>query len=116
MAVKDIHAIEPIKVADATSVTKKVLLSRSETPNFEMRCFTIQPGGEMPRHTNLVEHEQFVIRGKARIGIGDEEFDVQYGSVILIPANQPHWYRNSGTEEFQFLCLVPNQVDAITFI
>ena len=116
MPVKDIHDIESVEIADATGVTRKMLLSRSETPNFEMRCFTIQPGGEMPRHTNVVEHEQFVISGRARIGIADEEFDVQYGSIILIPANVPHWYRNTGTEVFQFLCLVPNLPDAITFI
>lgn len=116
MIVKDIHDIEPVEVADAEGVTRKMLLSRNETTHFEMRCFTIQPGGEMPRHMNQVEHEQFVLHGKARIGIGDEEFDVKYGSVILIPANLPHWYRNTGTEVFQFLCFVPNQTDAIVYI
>ena len=116
MTIKDIHEIEAVDIADATWVTRKMLLSRSETPNFEMRCFSIQPGGEMLRHMNHVEHEQFVLHGKTRIGIGDEEFDVQYGNIIFIPANLPHWYRNTGTEVFQFLCLVPNQADAITFI
>jgi quercetin dioxygenase-like cupin family protein len=116
MILKDTHNIKSEAIADATGVTRKMLLPRSETPNFEMRCFTIQPGGEMPRHTNEVEHEQFVISGRARIGIADDEFDVQYGSIILIPANVPHWYKNTGTEVFQFLCLVPNQDDTLTYI
>jgi quercetin dioxygenase-like cupin family protein len=116
MMIKDLFDIESTEIADAKGVTRKMLLAREETPNFEMRLFTIQPGGEMPRHTNDVEHEQFVISGRGRVGISDEEFDVRFGHVLLIPANVQHWYRNTGTEVFQFICLVPNQKDKITYM
>ena len=70
----------------------------------------------MPNHTNLVEHEQYVLNGQAKIGIGAEEFVVKKGDAVLIPAEIPHWYQNVGEEPFEFLCLVPNQADTITIL
>ena len=67
----------------------------------------------MPRHTNEVEHEQYVIRGRATIGIGDETFQVSADDVVYIPAGVPHWYRAEGEEPFEFLCAVPNKADRI---
>lgn len=116
MSVKHLHEIEATPVKDGVGVTKKVLISHDEAPNFAMRCFSIQPGGSMPNHTNLVEHEQYVVAGRARIGIGDEVFEVQKGDVVFIPAEAPHWYKTIGEEPFEFLCLVPAKPDSTTII
>lgn len=67
----------------------------------------------MPRHRNAVEHEQYVLRGRATIGIGDEVREVAEGDVVYIPAGVPHWYRAEGDEPFEFLCMVPNTPDTI---
>ena len=102
---------QPVKAGDFTTI--QVLL---QGPNFAMRRFTMEPGGGMPEHTNTVEHEQYVLRGRARISIDGEEFDVQPGDVVFIPEGVPHWYRNVGAEDFEFLCLVPNKPDEIKLI
>ena len=81
-----------------------------------MRRFIIEAGGSMPRHTNTVEHEQLVLRGKARIGIGDEVYEVEKDHVVFIPAHVPHWYENIGEEPFEFLCVIPNKEDKITIL
>ena len=91
----------------------QILIGPEEGPHFAMRRFTMKPGGGMPRHTNAVEHEQYVLQGRARIGIGDEVYEVQPGDVVFIPAGVPHWYENIGDEDFVFLCLVPNLPDEI---
>lgn len=70
----------------------------------------------MPAHTNSVEHEQYVLRGTARIGIGEEILNVQAGDVIFIPAGTPHWYAATGEEPFEFLCIVPNKADKIEIV
>jgi quercetin dioxygenase-like cupin family protein len=116
MSVKYIEDIEKIIVEGGVGTTKQVLIPADEGPNFAMRCFTMEAGGGMPNHTNLVEHEQYVLRGWARIGIGEETYEVQAGSVVFIPAQVPHWYTNIGDEPFQFLCLVPNQPDVTTIL
>jgi quercetin dioxygenase-like cupin family protein len=116
MSVKHTHNVEAKTVSAGTDVTMQVLISAEEGPHFAMRRFVIQPGGGMPNHTNQVEHEQYVLNGQARIGIGDEVFEVKAGDVVFIPAEVPHWYANTGDEAFEFLCLVPNQPDAITIV
>ncbi|MFO8035636.1 MAG: cupin domain-containing protein [Anaerolineales bacterium] len=116
MPVKHSREIEAENVEAGTGTTKQVLISGDEGPHFAMRRFVIQPGGGMPNHTNKVEHEQYILGGRAQIGIGEEIYEVQEGDVVFIPAEVPHWYKNTGDEPFAFLCLVPNQPDSITIL
>jgi len=67
----------------------------------------------MPKHTNSVEHEQYVLNGRAQIGIGDEIFEVKKNDVVFIPADVPHWYKVLGDESFEFICVVPNKPDVV---
>ncbi len=106
--------VQPASAGEATSF--QVLIGPDEGPNFAMRRFIMQPGGGMPKHTNAVEHEQYVLRGRARVGIGDREFDVGRDDVLYIPAGEPHWYRAEGDEPFEFLCIVPNRADRIEIV
>jgi quercetin dioxygenase-like cupin family protein len=102
---------QPVKAGENTSI--QVL---QQGPNFAMRRFVMEPGGGMPNHTNTVEHEQYVLRGRARISIDGEEFEVQAGDVVFIPEGVPHWYQNVGNENFEFLCMIPNKPDEIKII
>jgi quercetin dioxygenase-like cupin family protein len=76
----------------------------------------MKPGGGMPRHTNTVEHEQYVLRGHAKIGIGEETVEVNAGDVVFIPEGAVHFYDNIGDEPFEFLCIIPNKPDEIKVI
>jgi len=73
----------------------------------------MEPGGGMPKHTNTVEHEQYVLKGKARVGIGEKVFEVNAGDAVFIPEGVPHWYKADETRGFEFLCIVPNKEDVI---
>ncbi|PIE89863.1 MAG: cupin [Acidobacteria bacterium] len=81
-----------------------------------MRRFRIKPGGCMPSHTNTVEHEQYVLKGRAEVGLGEETFQAEAGDVLFIPAGLPHWYRTLGDETYEFLCMVPNKKDSIELL
>ena len=104
-SVRDVAA-EPVGAGQGT--TRQVLIGPDEGPNFALRRFIMEPGGGMPRHTNTVEHEQYVLRGRARIGIGEDVIEVSADDVVFIPAGTPHWYQALGDEPFEFLCVVPN--------
>lgn len=103
---------QPVKVGEGGRF--QVLISSEEAPHFAMRRFVLAPGGWIPPHTNTVEHEQFVLRGRAKIGIDKQTYEVRAGDVLFIPAGVPHWYQNEGPKHFEFLCLVPNQADKMT--
>ena len=78
-------------VSAGRATRRRVLIDATQAPNFALRKFTMQPGGGMPRHTNSVEHEQYVLRGRARIGIGDAVYEVVADDVVFNPAGVPHW-------------------------
>lgn len=102
---------EAVKAGEKTR--RQVLIGPEEGPHFALRRFVIEPGGSMPEHTNTVEHEQYVLRGRAKIGIGEEIVEVKKDDVVFIPAGAPHWYQTLGDEPFEFLCTVPNLPDKI---
>jgi quercetin dioxygenase-like cupin family protein len=109
--------VEYESVGAAPGLRKGVLLDESDgAPNFAVRRFTLDPGAEVPKHTNAVEHEQYVLEGEYVVGIDDEEYVVGPGDSLLIPAGTVHWYRNEGDERGAFLCAVPNGDDAIELV
>jgi quercetin dioxygenase-like cupin family protein len=116
MSVKNIRDVEGLVVNAGDKTTIQILVSVQEGPNFAMRLFVMEPGGGMPEHTNAVEHEQYILKGHPKIGIGDETFDVGRGEVIFIPEGVPHWYKNTGEENFEFLCIIPNKPDTIKIV
>ncbi len=116
MPVRSLKEIPVDNVAAGKNTTRQVLWSPEETPHFAMRKFRIEPGGSMPNHTNTVEHEQYILSGRARIGLGEEVIVVQKDDVIFIPAGLPHWYETVGDEPFEFLCMVPNKPDDLQIL
>ncbi len=104
----------PLQAGEGASM--QMLIAPSVETNFAMRKFVIQKGGHMPLHTNTVEHEQYVLAGKARVRLGDESFIAEKDDVLFIPAGVAHAYQVIGDEDYEFLCLVPNQDDTIEMV
>lgn len=113
MSVKHIKTIDLKKVEAGRSTYTHVLIGPEEGPNFAMRRFVMEPGGGIPLHTNKVEHEQYVLSGRAKIVIGEETYEVKKDDAVFIPAGVPHSYEVLGQESFEFLCMVPNKEDEI---
>jgi len=109
MSVKAAGKVKPQKVERAVKTEIEWLLDRHDgAPNFEMRRFTIKPGGSIPEHLHPdIEHEQYVLRGKYRVGLGKKIYEVKAGDTIYIPPGTRHWYENNGKESAEFLCIIP---------
>jgi quercetin dioxygenase-like cupin family protein len=116
MTVKHAVDVKTNDVLNAKDTKIQVLISSKEGPNFALRKFSMQRDGGMPRHTNTVEHEQYVLRGEASIIIGEETHHVKAGDVVFIPEGVIHSYQNTGDEPFEFLCIIPNKEDKVTVV
>ncbi|ELY78663.1 cupin domain-containing protein [Natrinema gari] len=109
--------IEYETVAAAAGLEKGVLIADDHgAPNFAIRRFVLEPDAEVPKHTNDVEHEQYVLAGEYTVGLEDEEYEVEAGDSLLIPAGAVHWYRNDGDDPGAFICAVPNGDDEIDLL
>lgn len=108
-------AAEPLKGARETRI--QVLVGPDDgAPNFVMRRILMdEEGAGMPPHTNAVEHEQYVLRGRARIGVEDQVYEVEADDVVWIPAGTPHWYEVLEAP-FEFICMVPNAPDRVELV
>jgi quercetin dioxygenase-like cupin family protein len=100
-------AAQPVPKASKTEIAW--LIDRHDgAPNFELRKFTIRPGGSIPRHYHPeIEHEQYVLAGRYEVGIGEQVHVVKEGDSLYIPAGTVHWYENRGSANAEFLCIVP---------
>lgn len=108
MHVKKIRDIESEVLEAGKGVSRQMLIGPDEGPNFAMRKLVIEPGGSVPSHTSGAEHEQYVLGGRAKVGIGNQVYEVEKDDVVFIPAGEPHWYEAHGEEPFELLSVVPN--------
>ena len=107
--IKRAEDIEYETLSKADGVSKAVVLDESDgAPNFRMRRYRLEPGAEVPKHTNAIEHEVHTVTGEYVVGLRDEEHTVSEGDSLLIPADTVHWFRNETDEESAFVCMVPN--------
>ncbi len=63
---------------------------------FSAYIVTAKPGQGPRMHTHPYVEVAFTIEGFATITVGDEEREVKAGGIVVIPANTPHRFVNSG--------------------
>ena len=89
-------------------VTGRVVIGKEDgAPNFCMRIFTLEAGGFTPRHSHEWEHEILIHQGSGQVYKENEWVDVDTGSVVFIPGNEEHQFRNTSDKDLVFACLVP---------
>lgn len=97
----------PVEMEDAETVRMRMLISDEDGAPFKMRLFEVQPGGHTPLHTHDFEHEVFVLDGEGIVWRDGEEVTIQSGTVVFVPSNERHRFRNTGDDILRFICLVP---------
>jgi quercetin dioxygenase-like cupin family protein len=106
---EEIFAAE-VTMDGAKDVKMKILIGLcDDSENIIMRHFIIAPGGNTPFHQHNYEH---VIKVEENKGIAvDEngsEFEVKKGQSLFVKPNEKHQFRNPFSEDFEFLCIIPN--------
>lgn len=92
-------------------VSKQVPVGSADgAPNFSMRVLSVEPGGFTPYHAHPWEHENYILKGAGvMLNETGEETPVKAGDFALVLPNEKHQFRNTGSEELQFICLVPKE-------
>ena len=92
----------------ADRATRQILIGIGEqSPHFHMRYFAVQPGGYTSLDQHAHDHGVYILHGKARLRLDNEEHELQTGDVVYIPGNEVHQFFAVGDEPFGFLCVVP---------
>lgn len=99
-----------------TNMAKIAVLTPSEDKDFIVRKVSIEKGGSMPNHTNIIQHQQYVLNGEAKVIVGDETFHAKEGDFIYIPAGVPHYYEACYGVGYEFLCMITTKEDCIAML
>lgn len=86
-----------------------VINEKDGAPHFAMRIFDVQPGRSTPYHKHWWEHEVYVLAGEGVAVQESGETPIGSGSVILVPGDEMHCFRNDADQVFRFMCLIPFQ-------
>ncbi|BBB33372.1 conserved hypothetical protein [Thermotomaculum hydrothermale] len=110
MFVSHIDKIEGIKLKgdNLKDAVKKVLIGPKEGwEDHVMRLFSLKEGGYTPKHSHPWIHVNIILEGKGTLFLEGKEYEVERGSVALVPENALHQYRADRGEKLEFICIVP---------
>lgn len=99
-----------------TQKAQIAVLSPEEEKDFLVRKIKIEQGGSMPNHTNLIQHQQYVLSGEAKVVVGDKTYHAKAGDFLYIPVGVPHYYEACYNSDYQFLCMITTVPDTITMV
>ena len=84
-----------------------------EDEDFIVRKVVLKSAGSMPNHTNEIQHQQYVLKGEAKVVVGDDTYHAKQGDFLYIPAGINHYYEAIYGVDYEFLCMIPNKPDDI---
>ena len=86
----------------------KVLIGEKEGwGDHVMRIIELGPQGYSPKHDHPWPHINYMLEGKGVLEIEGREHAVEAGSYAYVPAGKEHQFRNAGSGDFRFICIVP---------
>ena len=98
----------PVDMEGAEGVKIRWLIGPDDSaPNFYMRQFALAPKGHTPLHVHEWEHEVYILEGTGVIVTSEGELSVEAGSCVLVESMDEHQFRNTGSGEMKFLCMIP---------
>jgi quercetin dioxygenase-like cupin family protein len=87
-------------------------------PEYGLRHFTIEPGGEIPIHNHFYVQTMYILTGRFECMQYDYESEsVAYtrtagpGDFIYVPCMEAHGMKNISDEDGTFLCCIANVYD-----
>lgn len=106
------------KPYDVTGVSVRWLSQAGgdDAPEYGLRLFEIEPGGEIPIHNHFYHQTMYILSGTFECWAFDAKTDALVekktcgpGSAIYIPSMEPHGMKNvSDSEPGTFLCCICN--------
>ncbi len=111
MVVKDSAKVPYADMSNFKGITKQVLIGPEEgSYEIIMRYFSVEPGCSTPYHDHNFPHVVKVEKGVGVIVDKDgKESELFPGKVVYVNDDETHCFKNTGTESFDFICIVPER-------
>jgi quercetin dioxygenase-like cupin family protein len=102
--------LEEVKMNGVVKTTKANVVGPAQGWNENtLRVFKIGPNGFTPHHQHDWEHVNYVIKGEGTLTLSGETHHLKAGDYAFVPPNMMHQFRNTGDQDFEFICVVPQR-------
>lgn len=92
--------VKNITLAEMFSPEKMSKVNLFESARFFCDLYCLLPGQEQKVHTHTDNDKIYsIVRGEARVTIGDETRTLRPGEIVLAPAGVPHGIRNESAKD-----------------
>lgn len=101
-----------IDMPAAKNVLKQTAITGKEGwEGWSMRIFTLKEDGYTPRHSHDWPHINYIIKGEGSLFVDGKEQRVTQGDTAFVKGGEEHQFKNTGAEDFSFICIVPEEGD-----
>lgn len=74
--------------------SNKLYLEFLKVPNLSMGLYVLPAGGTDPQSPHTEDEVYYVVSGRAKIKVADEDRDVQAGSIVYVAKNVEHRFHS----------------------
>ena len=109
MVIKNLKDVPHEDMSAFKGVKKQILIGPQDgSDEIVMRYFCLEPGGNTPYHSHGFPHVVKVEKGQGIIiDKNGKEHSLESKQVVYIEDDEVHGFKNTGTESFDFICIVP---------
>lgn len=111
MIIKKLQDVPFSELHGYEKVGKQIVIGPDDGSNeIILSYFSLGPDGTSPHHSHDFPHLVKIEAGNGMLT--DEnglEHQLKKGDYVFISDNEPHHFENTGTEPFDFICIVPRR-------
>ena len=90
-----------------SGVSKHELIGQREgAREYRVRYFEVGPGSRTARERHSHDHGVMIVRGRARVTLGEQIHEVATGDVVYVAGDELHCFEALGDEPLGFVCVV----------
>ena len=88
------HAYELVQLISQHQDSNKLYLEFLKVPDLSMGLYILPAGGTDPQSPHTEDEVYYVVSGRARIQVADEDHDVRAGSIVYVEKNVEHKFHS----------------------
>ena len=106
MKVSDVQREEATSTLFEGAVTRQALVGDKVSKLLRSSAVNFSPGAKNVFHTHAGDQILYVTEGKGIVASETEEFTVEPGTMISIPAGERHWHGATARSSFSHLSII----------
>lgn len=88
------QAFELVQLISQQQFSDKPYLEFLRVPDLSMGLYVLPAGGTDPQSPHMEDEVYYVVSGKAKIKVGEEDRDVSTGSIVYVSKNMEHRFHS----------------------